>query len=53
VPDLTLHLIVVGMSDRRKRLKPTSHFGKESWHEGPTSAKLVDKWMNSVGKLPD
>jgi hypothetical protein len=34
-------------------LKPTGHFGKERWHERPISTKPVDKWMNSVGKLPD
>ena len=58
--DLTL-----GSFDDPSRFKPTSHFGKESWHPAwlDTSTlpakrtdehqALVDKWMNSVGKLPD
>lgn len=57
--------LTVGSFDDPSRFKPTSHFGKESWHEAwlDTSALpakrtdehqlLVDKWMNSVGKLPD
>lgn len=57
--------LTVGSFDDPSRFKPTSHFGKESWHEawldtGALPAKrtdehqpLVDKWMNSVGELPD
>ena len=57
--------LTVGSFDDPGRFKPTSHFGKESWHEAwlDTSTlpakrtdehqALVDKWMNSVGKLPD
>ena len=57
--------LTVGSFDDPSRFKPTSHFGKESWHPAwlDTSTlpakrtdehqALVDKWMNSVGKLPD
>jgi hypothetical protein len=57
--------LTVGSFDDPGRFKPASHFGKESWHEAwlDTSTlpakrtdehqALVDKWMNSVGKLPD
>jgi hypothetical protein len=57
--------LTVGSFDDPGRFKPTSHFGKESWYEAwlDTSTlpakrtdehqALVDKWMNSVGKLPD
>jgi hypothetical protein len=57
--------LTIGSFDDPGRFKPTSHFGKESWHQDwlDTSAlpakrtdehqTLVDKWMNSVGKLPD
>jgi len=57
--------LTVGSFDDPGRFKPTGHFGKESWHEAwlDTSTlpakrtdehqPLVDKWMNSVGKLPD
>ena len=55
----------VNVVDDPGRFKPTSHFGKESWREdwldtSELPAKrtdehqvLVDKWMNSVGELPD
>jgi hypothetical protein len=57
--------LTVGSFDDPGRFKPTSHFGMESWHAAwlDTSTlpakrtdehqPLVDKWMNSVGKLPD
>lgn len=57
--------LTVGSFDDPWRFKPTSHFGKESWHEDWLDTRalpakrtdehqaLVDKWMNSVGKLPD
>jgi hypothetical protein len=57
--------LTVGSFDDPGRFKPTSHFGKESWHAAwlDTSTlpakrsdehqPLVDKWMNCVGKLPD
>ena len=57
--------LTVGSFDDPSRFKPTSRFGKESWHPAwlDTSTlpakrtdehqALVDKWMNSVGKLPD
>lgn len=57
--------LTVGSFDDPGRFRPTSHFGKESWHAAwlDTSTlpakrtdehqPLVDKWMNSVGKLPD
>jgi len=57
--------LTVGSFDDPSRFKPTGHFGKESWHPAwlDTSTlpakrtdehqALVDKWMNSVGKLPD
>ena len=57
--------LTVGSFDDPARFRPTSHFGKESWHPAwlDTGAlpamrcdehqPLVDKWMNKVGKLPD
>lgn len=57
--------LTVGSFDDPSRFRPTSHFGKESWYPawldtGTLPAMrcdehqpLVDKWMNSVGKLPD
>ena len=57
--------LIVGTFDDPGRFKPVHHFGVESMHrswldtEGlpetrsDTYQPLVDRWMKSVGKLPD
>ncbi len=57
--------LTVGSFDDPYRFRPTSHFGKESWHEAwldtstlpaertDQNASVVDRWMNAIGKLPD
>ena len=57
--------LTVGSFDNPGRFRPTHHFGVESWHEAwldtcdlPTyrtdqHKPLVDRWMKTVGKLPD
>jgi hypothetical protein len=57
--------LIVGTFDDPSRFRPTSHFGAESMHrawldtEGLPETRsdeypaLVERWMNSVGKLPD
>ena len=57
--------LTVGSFDDPYRFKPVDHSGCESWHRDwlDTSAlpaertdqndRLVERWMNAVGKLPD
>lgn len=57
--------LTVGSFDDPDRFKPTSHFGRESWHEDWLDTRvlpakrtdehqpLIDRWMKAVGKLPD
>jgi hypothetical protein len=57
--------LTIGSLDDPSRLRPTSHFGAESIHEAWLDTKdlprkrtedhqpLVDRWMKTLGKLPD
>jgi hypothetical protein len=57
--------LTVGSFDDADRFRPAHHFGVESWHEAwldtrdlPTyrtdqHKPLVDRWMKTLGKLPD
>ncbi len=64
-PDSEKMDLTVGSFDAPGRFQPTHHFGVESWHEQWVDTKglptyradeykpLTDRWMESVGKLPD
>ncbi len=64
-PDSEKMDLTVGSFDEPGRLRPTSHFGVESWHpawldtrdlpqgRADEYAPLVDRWKNALGKLPD
>lgn len=57
--------LIVGTFDDPSRFKPKHHFGVESLHRAWLNTEglpeyrvdqyqpIVDRWMNSVGKLPD
>lgn len=57
--------LTVGSFDEPGRFRPTSHSGVESWHPQwldtrvlPTqrtdeNTRIVNKWMNTLGRLPD
>jgi hypothetical protein len=57
--------LTVGSFDEPGRFRPTQHFGVESMHRqwldtaglpeyrADEDKSLVDRWMNTVGKLPD
>jgi hypothetical protein len=57
--------LTVGSFDESRRFRPTDHSGSESWHRDwldtshlPASRTdenpgLVQRWMKTVGKLPD
>ena len=64
-PDSENMDLTVGSLDEPGRFRPTHHFAVESWHEAwldtrslPTyrtdqNKNVVDRWMKTVGKLPD
>jgi len=64
-PDSENMDLTVGSFDDPGRFRPTLHFAVESWHEAwldtrglPTyrteeNKSVVDRWMKTVGKLPD
>ena len=64
-PDSANMDLTVGAFDEPSRFRPTMHFGAESMHrawlntEGlaehrvADNQKTVDRWMSTVGKMPD
>ncbi|GAA0301524.1 GFA family protein [Sphingomonas oligophenolica] len=64
-PDSETMDLTVGSFDDPERFRPTHHFAVESWHEAwldtrglPTyrtdqNKNVVDRWMKTVGRLPD
>jgi len=64
-PDSAHMDLTVGSFDKRGLFRPTHHFGVESWHRRwldtstlPTyrtdqHKAVVDRWMKTIGKLPD
>ena len=64
-PDSEKMDLIVGSFDDPSRFRPTSHFGVESAHRAwfdvtglpeqrsDTYEPLTDRWMKTVGKLPD
>ena len=64
--DASTHMdLTVGSFDDPYRFRPTSHFAIESWHEQWLDTRALpgkrsednpstrDRWMETVGKLPD
>jgi hypothetical protein len=64
-PDSVHMDLTIGSFDTPELFRPTHHFGVESWHEAwldtrglPTyrtdqHKAVVDRWMKTIGKLPD
>jgi len=64
-PDSETMDLTVGSFDDPYGFRPTAHYAVESWHEAwldtrglPTyrtdqNKNVVDRWMKTVGKLPD
>ena len=64
-PDSSTMDLTVGSFDNPDQFRPTCHFAVESWHAAwldtrslPTyrtdeNKSVVDRWMKTVGKLPD
>lgn len=64
-PDSDTMDLTVGSFDDPGYFRPTHHFGKESWHRAwldtrdlpaeraDENPNTVDRWMKTVGKLPD
>jgi len=64
-PDSSRMDLTVGSFDEPGGFRPTHHFAVESWHEAwldttglrtyrtEDNKSVVDRWMKTVGKLPD